>query len=190
MRPWTGSRSSSTVSGCARGLAHIGALDALEEAGLVVDRIGGCSMGALVGGLYACGRSPGEIAAICREELVEGRPMRDYTLPVAGLIRRGRAEAMLRRMFAQRQIEELPLGYYCVSADLVSGELIEHTTGALLQAVGASICLPGISPPVPDGDRLLIDGGILNHLPVERSEATERAIQVRGDDALAGMGLG
>lgn len=153
--------------GGARGLAHIGALEVLASSGLQIDRIAGCSMGALVGALHACGRDADEIGKICRQELIDHNPMNDYTVPVAGLIRRRKAEQMLRRMFDDRRIEALPTSYFCVSADLVSRELVAHRMGPLYRAVGASICLPGLSPPIPEDQRLLIDGGVLNNLPVE-----------------------
>lgn len=158
--------------GGARGFAHIGALEGLAAAGAKIDRIGGCSMGALVGALFAAGHTIPEIEQICRGEMVERNPMNDYTLPVSGLIRRHKGEEMLRRMFGEQQIEALPLGYFCVSADLIAGELVVHSVGDLYRAVGASVCLPGVSPPVPDGGRLLVDGGLLDNLPVEAMATT------------------
>ena len=170
--------------GGARGFAHIGALQAMQDAGLEIDRVGGCSMGALVGALFAAGRSIPEIHRICRQELVERNPMNDYTLPVSALIRRHKGAEMLRRMFGEQQIEGLPLAFFCVSADLLNGELVVHETGDLFRAVGASICLPGVSPPVPDGGRLLVDGGLLDNLPVETMAAKREgpviAIDVSG----------
>lgn len=170
--------------GGARGLAHIGVLDELLRAGVTVDRLGGCSMGAFVGALFACGLEPDEVEARLREELVEGNPMNDYTLPLAALVRGRKAEAMLLRLFGDRQIEELEREFYCVSSDLVSSELVVHRSGPLYEAVGASFCLPGIGPPVASGDRLLVDGGVLNNLPVEtmasRGEGPVVAVDVSG----------
>jgi len=158
--------------GGARGFAHIGALDVLIGSGIEVDRVGGCSMGAIVGGLFASGRSPDEIRALCREEFVERSPLSDYTLPVAGLLRGRRAEAMVRRLFGARRIEELPRSFFCVSSDLVGGEGVVHRWGPAYRLVGASASLPGITPPVPEEGRLLVDGGVLNNLPVEQMAAT------------------
>jgi predicted acylesterase/phospholipase RssA/CRP-like cAMP-binding protein len=153
--------------GGARGLAHIGVLDELIAAGVTIDRVGGCSMGALVGALFAIGHSPDEVEAKLRAELVERNPMNDYTIPLAALVRGRKAEAMLLRLFGDTSIEELEREFYCVSCDLVSSELIVHRRGALYEAVGASFCLPGIGPPVAAEERLLVDGGVLNNLPVE-----------------------
>jgi predicted acylesterase/phospholipase RssA/CRP-like cAMP-binding protein len=152
--------------GGARGLAHIGVLDELLAAGVTLDRVGGCSMGALVGALFAAGLSPDEIEARLRAELVERNPMSDYTIPLAALVRGRKAEAMLLRLFGELQIEELEREFFCVSSDLVTSELVVHRRGNLYEAVGASFCLPGIGPPVATGDRLLVDGGVLDNLPV------------------------
>ena len=152
--------------GGARGLAHIGVLDELLSAGVVLDRIGGCSMGALVGALFATGLGPDEVEARLRVELVERNPISDYTIPLAALVRGRKAEAMLLRLFGDLQIEELEREFFCVSSDLVTSELVVHRRGNLYEAVGASFCLPGIGPPVAAGDRLLVDGGVLDNLPV------------------------
>lgn len=152
--------------GGARGLAHIGVIDELLTAGVTIDRVGGCSMGALVGALFATGLGPDEIEAKLRAELVERNPMNDYTIPLAALVRGRKAEAMLLRLFGDIQIEELEREFFCVSCDLVTSELVVHRRGNLYEAVGASFCLPGIGPPVAAGDRLLVDGGVLDNLPV------------------------
>jgi predicted acylesterase/phospholipase RssA len=152
--------------GGARGFAHIGVLDELLAAGLNLDRVGGCSMGALVGALFAIGLTPDEIEARLRAELIDRNPMNDYTIPLAALVRGRKAEAMLIRLFGDRQIEELEREFFCVSSDLVTSELVVHRTGNLYEAVGASLCLPGVGPPVALGERLLVDGGVLDNLPV------------------------
>ena len=153
--------------GGARGMAHVGVLRELLDAGAVIDRLGGCSMGALVAALFATGLSPEEIEERLREEFVKRNPIGDYTLPLAALVRGRRAQSMLVRLFGDQRIEELPREFFCVSSDLVSSELVVHRRGVLGEAVGASICLPGIAPPRSQEDRLLVDGGVLNNLPVE-----------------------
>jgi predicted acylesterase/phospholipase RssA/CRP-like cAMP-binding protein len=153
--------------GGARGFAHIGVLDELRTAGVQIDRVGGCSMGAFVGAMFACGMPTEEIEGRCRQEMVERNPMSDYTVPTVSLVRGHRAEEMLRRTFGARMIECLPCEYFCVSCDLIEGELVVHRRGPLYEAVGASMCLPGIGPPVARDGRLLVDGGVLNNLPVE-----------------------
>lgn len=157
--------------GGARGFAHVGALEELESAGLTVDRVGGCSIGAFVGGLYARGWSPERVHAHTVEEFVEKRPLSDYTVPLVALIRGERGREMLERSFSALQIEELVREFFCVSCDLLTSEFVVHRSGPAWVAVAASMALPGLAPPVPYGRRLLVDGGVLNNLPVEEMTA-------------------
>ena len=153
--------------GGARGFAHIGVLDELRRAGVVVDRIAGCSMGAYVGALYAMGLDPRAMHDRCREEFVRRNPLGDYTVPRVALLRGAKGVSMLERTFGSVSIQELSHPFFCVSADLVSADLVVHRRGALAPAVGASMCLPALLPPRRRGERLLVDGGVLNNLPVE-----------------------
>jgi NTE family protein len=160
-------------SGGARGFAHIGVLEELTTAGVEIDRVGGSSMGAFVGAMFAMGMSPAEIAARCREELIARRPLGDYALPITSLVRGGRALAMLARTFGREpEIEELAREFFCVSSDLVTGEQVVHRSGPVAEAVAASMCLPGIFPPIPRAGGLLVDGGVLDSLPVGPMAAT------------------
>ncbi len=153
--------------GGARGLAHIGVLEELIAAGVTIDRIAGCSMGSVIGGMFASGRSPAEIRRICEAEFGGRSPLGDYTVPLVALIRGERAKAMGERIYGERLIEELSREFYSVSCDLVSSQLVVHRRGLLYEAIGASMALPGVFPPVEIGGRFLIDGGVLNNLPIE-----------------------
>lgn len=178
--------------GGARALSHIGVLDALAEVGVTVDRVGGCSMGALVGAMYALGLSSDGIADCLRVELVHKRPFNDYTVPRVALIRSRKARRMLERVFAGRRIEELERDYFCVSADLVAAESVVHRSGPLWEAVGASMSVPGLVPPVVAGDRLLVDGGVLDNFPVgvmaAGAEGPIIAVDAMGRRPLGGAG--
>ena len=140
---------------------------AFAEAGIVVDRFGGCSMGAFVAGTAALGLDSDQIRGVCQSELVERSPFSDWTLPRVALTRTRRAEKMLRRVFGEIQVEELSRPLYTVSADLVASEAVVHRTGPLFEAVGISMSIPGLVPPVGKDGRLLVDGGVLNNLPVD-----------------------
>jgi EmrB/QacA subfamily drug resistance transporter len=152
--------------GGARGFAHIGAIEELVSAGFTVDRIGGCSMGAFIGAMFAMGMDIEEIDARCYEEWVRRNPLSDYRLPRHSLIRGERVRAMLARNLPGT-IEELPRDYFCVSGDLPTAELVVHRRGELWRAVGASMSLPGLVAPQLIGNRMLVDGGVLNNLPVD-----------------------
>ncbi|WP_411277427.1 patatin-like phospholipase family protein, partial [Gaiella sp.] len=153
--------------GGARCLAHIGVIAAFAEADLTIDRFGGCSMGAFVAGTAALGLDADQIRAVCQAELVERSPFNDWTLPRVALTRTRKAERMLRHVFGERQVEELSRPLYTVSADLVSSQAVVHRRGPLFEAVGISMSIPGLVPPVARDGRLLVDGGVLNNLPVD-----------------------
>jgi predicted acylesterase/phospholipase RssA len=153
--------------GGARGFAHIGALAELASDGIEVDRYGGCSMGAFIAAMGAAGWKPQEIHDRCDEELVRRSPFNDYTLPRVALIRSRKAGRMLERLFGELTIEELAKPLFTVSADLLSSRLVVHRRGSVVEAVGASMSIPGLVPPLPRLGRLLVDGGVLNNLPVD-----------------------
>ena len=153
--------------GGARGLAHIGALSALTDAGFAFDRIGGCSMGSFIAAMAAVGHDAEEIQATCARELVRRSPFNDYTLPRVSLIRARKAGAMLERVFGSALMETLERPLFTVSADLLSSLVVVHRRGSIIEAVGASMNLPGLVPPLRRAGRLLVDGGVLNNLPVD-----------------------
>jgi len=123
--------------GGARAFAHIGVLDELAAAGVTIDRIAGVSMGAVIGALYAMGHDAGQIDAICFEEWVQRRPLRDFTIPRHSLIRGQRFQSMLHRTFGTTLIEELPRSFICGSAELRSGRLEIARHGPLRETVGS-----------------------------------------------------
>jgi NTE family protein len=154
--------------GGARAFAHLGVLDELQAAGVRIDRVGGSSMGGLVAGFLATGDSAAELHAHFQHFFVRRNPTDDYTLPVFSLIRGRKTRRMLEERFGDLHIEALPLRFYCVSCDLVSRAIVVHRTGLLRDALYASLAIPGIYPPLRDGaGRLLVDGGVLDNLPVE-----------------------
>jgi NTE family protein len=153
--------------GGARAFAHVGVLAALGEAGVKVDRVAGCSGGAWVGAQFALGRSPEEIRVNCHEEFVKRNPLNDYTLPLVALTRSIKGNAMMNRVFGDVRFEELEREFFCVSCDMISSELVVHRRGRLWPAVAASMTLPGYLPPKSIDGRLLLDGGVLNNLPVD-----------------------
>ena len=152
--------------GGARAFSHIGVLEELTLAGVTIDRIAGVSMGAVIGALFAMNYDAEEIDAICFEEWVHRRPLRDFTVPRHSLIRGERFQAMLHRTFGTRLIEELPRSFMSGSTELRSGRLEITRHGPLWEAVGFSINLPVIAPPQVRGRKLFIDGSLVDNLPV------------------------
>jgi len=179
--------------GGARGFAHLGAVERLGERGFTIDRIGGCSMGAFVGGLFAMGLPPRDGIEVCRQEFVRRNPFNDYTVPRVSLIRARKATSMLQRVFGQRAVESCATDFFCVSSDLISAQLVVHRRGPLWQAIAASMSIPGFAPPVELDGRLLVDGGVLDNLPVEVMAATGEgpvvAVDVMGRTGLGQAGV-
>lgn len=151
--------------GGARGFAHIGVIGAFEKLGIPIDAVGGTSAGAAVGGHYAMGLTPDEVREACRHSMVDRRPFKDYTLPVYSFVKRDSLDDVLRSAGGDRDLADTWIPFFCTSADLHSGDKVVHTRGLFWKAIRASISLPGIVPPVIDGDRLLVDGGVLDNLP-------------------------
>jgi predicted acylesterase/phospholipase RssA/CRP-like cAMP-binding protein len=153
--------------GGARSFAHIGVLRAMREAGIMVDVIGGVSGGAIVGAQLAAGATPEEIKDRARAEFIGRGSLLDFTVPVVSLIRGDRFKNMLTRMYGERNIEDLPQRFFCHSANLSQGSMRIHDRGTVWKAVGASMSIPGIGPPVCENGDLLIDGSVLTNLPVD-----------------------
>jgi NTE family protein len=153
--------------GGARAFSHIGVLEELTAAGVTIDRVVGVSMGAFVGALFAMGLDADEMDDRCFEEWVQRRPLSDYTLPRHSLIRGDRGEAMLRRTFGDVAIEELAHSLMIGCGELRSGRLVVARSGPLWETVGFSICIPILAPPQVRGRELLIDGSLVDNLPVQ-----------------------
>ena len=129
-------------------------------------------MGALVAGAVAAEWDDDTLFQRFHRYFVEQNPTGDYTLPAFSLIRGLRTRQLLAEAFGDVTIEELAIPFFCLSADLNSRAPVVHRTGSLAQAVFSSLALPGVFPPVPTSDgRLLVDGGVLDNLPVETMAA-------------------
>jgi len=150
--------------GVAKGLAHIGVVRALLELGVPIDCVAGTSSGSLVGALVAAAMSPAEMEALAR-----GTRWRDVARPVIprlGLLDGGRLEQLLIKILGDRLIENLPLPFAAVATDIETGQEVVIRSGPLAAAVRASCSVPGFFTPVEIGGRLLVDGGVVNNVPV------------------------
>lgn len=189
------------VSGCARGLvlggggarglAHLGVLQALDEAGLSVDLVGGTSMGAIVAASLAMGWDLAEIRERTAASFVGRNPLNDYTLPYLALTRGAKVDAGLADRFGGAAIENLWLPFFCVSSNLTTGSAMVHRRGSVAAALRASIAIPGLLPPVCTEDGVLVDGGMMNNLPADVMASTGRgpvlAVDVGSDMAFQAM---
>lgn len=153
--------------GGARALAHLGVLEELRAQGLQFDRIAGVSLGSLVAAGTAAGFSAEALRESFERSFVKTNPSRDFVPPAYSLIRGSKTRKLIREAFGERRIEELPLRFFSVSCDLVAREPVLHRVGPVVDAVYPSLAIPGIFPPVATREgRLLVDGGVLDNLPV------------------------
>jgi len=153
-------------AGIARGWAHIGVIQRLEEAGIRPDIICGTSIGALVGGTYAAGKA--EVLEKWARELTRGRMFRylDLALGSGGLIGGKKLVRRLEEDCGDIRIEEMGTRFAAVTTELATGHEIWVRNGPLVPALTASYALPGIFPPVKVGGRWLVDGAMVNPVPV------------------------
>lgn len=166
--------------GGARGLAHVGVVRAMREAGMRIDVVGGTSMGAVMASLVAMGQDFSEMIETNRDAWMGQKPHKEYSLPMISLIRSRRLDGMAQKIWGDIQIEDLWLNYFCISCNLSTSATMVHTRGPLWKAVRASASLPGVFVPVlSDGD-VLVDGGLVNNLPedVMRGRACRSVIVV------------
>lgn len=151
--------------GGARAFAHIGAVRALRRAQVPIDTVCGTSMGAIVGAGVAAGWSDEEADARMRAAFVTTNPLDDISLPFVAMTRGCKVDRRLEEHLGGWDIADLPIPFFCVSADLATGAHVAHRRGPLPAALRASISLPGVLPPVTRGDQVLVDGGTLLNLP-------------------------
>ncbi len=166
-------------SGGSRGVAHVGFLKALEEEGIVPDYICGCSMGSVVGAAYAAGLTPEKIFAI-----VEKLRLLDIISPSrqrGGVFSTKKVRALLEKHLGDITFEDLKIPFHCIAVDMIAQKIVEFSTGNLLDGVIASSSIPAIfHPTVKDGMRL-VDGGILERVPVPQVKAMGADVVVAVD---------
>ncbi len=155
-------------SGSARGLVHIGVLRAIEDAGIAIDFIAGTSMGALVGAVYAAGKLNEFEATFQSFDWKKTVSFFDVVLPKSGLLDGGKVSDLVREHVQSIRIEELPKPFTVVATDIASGEEVTITCGDVIDAVRASISVPGVFTPMRVNDRILVDGGFVNCSPALR----------------------
>jgi len=153
-------------SGSARGLAHIGVIRAIEAAGIEVDVIAGTSIGALIGAIQAAGQLEELETTFQSFDWKITASFFDVVLPRSGLLDGAKVSALLRSHVQAKTIEALPTPFACVATDIVNGEEIVIRSGDLIEAVRASVSVPGIFTPVRSNGRILVDGGLTNPVPI------------------------
>jgi len=153
--------------GGARGYGHLGVVKALRRAGVPLDLVGGTSFGAIVAAGIACEWDDRELSARVHDAFVRSDPLRDYTFPFVALTRGREVARRLRQHFGENRIEDLWRPYFAVATNLTTGEVAVERDGPLWQALLASSAIPGLVPPVIRRGEVLVDGAVMNNLPVD-----------------------
>ncbi|MEA2078408.1 MAG: patatin-like phospholipase family protein [Pseudomonadota bacterium] len=168
-------------SGSARGLAHIGVIRALEEAGIKIDCVAGTSIGSLIGSVYASGKLDALEKVYLGFDWKKIAYFFDVVLPKSGLIDGKKVADFVREYVHAETIEHLPLPFQAVATDIETGKEVWIDQGDVIEAVRASISVPGIFTPVRRNGRVLVDGGLLNPVPVSTARSMGAAIVIAVD---------
>lgn len=153
-------------SGGARGMAHIGVIEELEKVGFTIKEIVGCSMGAVVGGIYCAGYLAEYKHWLIKLSRMDVFRLLDFTISAQGFVKGERVFKAIEEFIGDHQIETFNTPFTAVAADLIEQKEVLYKTGSLFRALRASIAIPTVFTPVRDGKLKLVDGGVLNPLPL------------------------
>ncbi len=152
--------------GGARGLAHVGAIQALHDQGVDIDAIGGTSVGAVIGAMHALGWNLADAARSCVDAFSHNR-FTDFAVPRIALFSPRKFERTFGRWFGALNIEDTPIPFFCVTTNLSRGKAEIHRSGPLATWLQASTAIPGVFPPVVEQGAEHVDGGVLNNFPAD-----------------------
>ncbi|RME45000.1 MAG: hypothetical protein D6791_11750 [Chloroflexi bacterium] len=160
--------------GGARGFAHIGVVKAFEEIGFPLDFVGGTSAGGMAAASVALGQDSQSMRETVLEILIRNNPFKSYTLPLMSLVRQQIMDGLYRSIWGDTEIADLWLPYFSIAADITAAEMVVQRSGKVWEAVRATQSLPGIVVPLIRDGHLLIDGGVIDNVPVDTMQALNR----------------
>ncbi|MBS0521840.1 MAG: patatin-like phospholipase family protein [Proteobacteria bacterium] len=169
------------AGGGARAFTHVGVIKALRASGVPIDQAAGTSMGAIVAAGLAARWTDEELSTRFHRAFVEANPLSDYTLPVVSLFRGRRVTRLLRLAFGERDIEDLIMPFFCMTANLTTSNADVHQTGRLWHWLRASVAIPGVLPPFNEGGQVHVDGGVINNFPVRIMQRLGRGTTIGVD---------
>ena len=169
------------AGGGARAFSHIGVVKAMRASGVPIDLIGGTSMGAIVAAGVAARWTDEELVALFRRSFVDTNPLSDYTIPAISLFAGHRVGRLLRTAFDERDIEDLILPFFCVTANLTTSSADVHTVGRLWRWLRASVSIPGVLPPFNQAGEVHVDGGVIDNFPVRAMRRLGRGMTIGVD---------
>lgn len=153
-------------SGAARGMAHIGVIEELEKEGYHIKEVVGCSMGAVVGGIYCAGYLPQFKKWLLSLNKLDVFKLFDFTFSTQGFVKGERVFKAMEAFLGQQQIEDFRIPFTAVAVDMLNREEVHYKSGCPFRALRASIAIPTLFTPVLEGSAQLVDGGVLNPLPL------------------------
>jgi len=153
-------------SGGARGMAHIGVIEELEHAGFEIVEVVGCSMGAVVGGIYCAGYLADYKHWLIKLTKLDVFRLLDFTLSSQGFVKGERVFKAIEEFIGDHQIEDFKIPFTAVSADITNKKEVHYRSGSLFKALRSSIAIPTVFTPIREGNSQLVDGGVLNPLPM------------------------
>ena len=168
-------------SGGARGVAHIGVIEELERQGFKITSIAGSSMGALVGGVYASGNLPVFRDWMCNIDKIAVFNLIDFALSTNGLVKGNKIIKELKKIIPDLNIESLPINLTAVATDIKNKKEVLFETGSLYEAIRASISIPTVFKPCMVEGKILIDGGVLNPIPINRIKRSNNDLLIAVD---------
>lgn len=169
-------------SGGARGWAHIGAIRALETAGIKIDYIAGTSIGAFVGGIYAVNQLDDLEAFVTEIDWKTIVSLLDVEFPTRGLLDGDKIYDLIYSHVLDSNLEDTNIPFHCVATDLLTQKAVILKTGSMVDAVRASISIPGVFTPFQKGESYLVDGGVINPVPVD-------IVKAMGSDVVIAINL-
>ncbi len=153
--------------GGARGIAHIGVIEILEERGYKISSISGSSMGAMVGGMYAAGKLDEFKEWMCSLDKMKVFSLVDFTFSSNGLVKGDKVLNAIKEFVPDINIEELKIDFSATASDITNHKEIIYRTGSMYEAIRASIAIPTVLKPVIKDGSVIVDGGVRNNIPIE-----------------------
>jgi NTE family protein len=164
--------------GGARGFAHIGVIEELESHGYIINSIAGTSMGALIGGVYAVGKMNEYKEWVYNLDKQNIFKLLDFSFSNQGLIKGDKVLKKMKEFIPDANIEDLKIKYTATAFDLAQNKEVVINKGSLYDAIRASISIPTVFTPVISGDSVLVDGGVVNNIPIKNAVRTENDILI------------
>lgn len=173
--------------GSARGFAHMGVISVLEKEGIPIDIVTGCSMGSIIGGIYACGCDINYLDSFIRA--IDLKKLYDYTVPSRGYVRGNKIQMLIQLLTRNYTFSQTTLPFACIAVDMESGELVTFTEGPLHEAIRASISIPGVFVPHEYNGHLYVDGGVLDRNAIDAALGIGSEFVIASDVGYRGEGL-